>query len=147
MFFKEKSNENCIYLYKEGSFWKSYEHSAWLFVRYVRPYQTKKRFYKNIRQEIVSIGFPDVTLEDILKNRKILDRKEKEVVLEIEPEEGFNEEVFLAWKDMCSVQEKVQINESEDKHEDVVKLIRTFSLVNSTPLDCMQFISELQKRI
>jgi hypothetical protein len=44
----EEENLSNVHLYKEGSFWKAYERSAYLFVEYIKPYRTKLRYYKNI---------------------------------------------------------------------------------------------------
>jgi hypothetical protein len=67
IFFIEEGNTDRIYLYKEGSFWKAYERSAYLFVQHIQAYQTRLRYYKNIDQEIISIGFPDIALPKIFK--------------------------------------------------------------------------------
>jgi hypothetical protein len=53
--FIEEGNINCIHLYKEGSFWKAYEQSAYLFVKHIKNYQTKLRHYKSINREVISI--------------------------------------------------------------------------------------------
>jgi hypothetical protein len=65
--FIEEGNISHIHLYKEGSFWKAYERSAYLFVQHIKTYQTRLRYYKNIDQEIISIGFPDIALPKIFK--------------------------------------------------------------------------------
>jgi hypothetical protein len=42
---EEEMNINCIHLYKEGSFWKAYEQSAYLFVKHIKNYRTRLRHY------------------------------------------------------------------------------------------------------
>jgi len=55
-----------IYLHKEGLFWRSYEYSAYVFVKNVKKYNVKKKFVKKVDNDIVFIGFPDSTLANIL---------------------------------------------------------------------------------
>lgn len=43
----ESSNTGTIYFYREGVFYKAYERSAYLFVKYVKPFQVKKRMVKD----------------------------------------------------------------------------------------------------
>lgn len=53
----ESSNTHTLYFYREGVFYKAYERSAYLFVKYIRPFQVKKRLVKSVKQEVVSVGF------------------------------------------------------------------------------------------
>ena len=49
----EQENINSIFLHKEGIFWRAYEHSAYLFTLFIKEYQITKKFYKNVKQELV----------------------------------------------------------------------------------------------
>lgn len=62
------SNEDDqnIYLYKEGIFWRAYEYSAYAFVKNIRQYNVKKKFFKIMDKEVVYLGFPDGALEQVL---------------------------------------------------------------------------------
>jgi hypothetical protein len=80
----EDGNTNNIHLYKEGSFWKAYERSAYLFVHHIKPYRTKLRYYKNIEREVISIGFPDSALSGLVKDCKIIYRTETSLSIEFE---------------------------------------------------------------
>jgi len=53
----EQDNEGLI-LHKEGIFWRAYELSAYKFVTSIKTYNAKSKFYKNIKQDIVYVGFP-----------------------------------------------------------------------------------------
>ena len=50
----ELNNSGTLYFYREGVFYKAYEQSAYLFVKYVKPFQVKKRFVKSVKQEVAS---------------------------------------------------------------------------------------------
>ena len=69
---REIHNLHCIYFYREGIFLKAYERSAYAFVTGVQSFRGKKRFVKNVNQEIVSIGFPSGrhTLSRVLQTIK-----------------------------------------------------------------------------
>ena len=143
---KENGNKNNIYLYKEGSFWKAYEHSAYLFVKNIRAYQTKLRFYKNIDMEIISIGFPDVALAGIMEKAKVMAQHETQVTLELDNEMILDD--FAAWKSQTPLSEMPKSkNEPKELTGSVLEAIRSFPLANATPLQCMQFIAEMQNRL
>lgn len=104
------------------------------------------------------IGFPDIVLESIIENRKISLKKEKEISIELDI--SLEEVEFMNWKDDCTkslnetkipseMSQMVQIykEEAKDTYNQLVAAIRSFPLMNSTPMECMQFISELQKSI
>ncbi len=76
----EASNWGRITIYKEGTFWVAYERSAFLFHKFVRPYQVKKTFSKTAETEIVSLGFPEAVLGQ-LTEVVVVARSEERVVL------------------------------------------------------------------
>jgi hypothetical protein len=146
--FIEEGNTNCIHLYKEGSFWKAYERSAYLFVKHLKNYQTKRRYYKNINQEIISIGFPDVALSGIIKDLKVTLQSDRLITLELKEEIVSSD--FLEWKAQTPLlpslkSKKKKGMDPEDTH--FLTVIRSFSVANKTPMECMQFISELQNKL
>ncbi|MCQ2216654.1 MAG: hypothetical protein MJZ31_12150 [Bacteroidales bacterium] len=46
------------YIYREGSFYRAYEWSAWLFVRHVSDFKVTCRNMKSLEQPVAFIGFP-----------------------------------------------------------------------------------------
>lgn len=55
----ESEVENSlIKLHKEGLFWRAYEQSAFLFINNIKEYNVTKKYYKNVKQELVYLGFP-----------------------------------------------------------------------------------------
>ena len=52
-----------IYLYSDGSFYRAYEWSAWLIVRYIRQLTVIRRAVKSADAEVVHVGFPKTTLD------------------------------------------------------------------------------------
>ena len=51
------------WLYREGTFLRAYEWSAWLFVKFVHKFNATKRINKSIGQPLVMIGFPVTSME------------------------------------------------------------------------------------
>lgn len=149
IFFIEEGNTNSIHLYKEGSFWKAYEQSAYLFVQHIKAYQTKLRYYKNIDQEIISIGFPDIALAKILEGHKIIRQSETGIEIQIELDESVSG--FREWKAQTSLtfpsKEGKKSREMTDQQHFWMMAICSFPIADKTPLECMQFISELQKSV
>lgn len=91
----ESTNTGAIFFYREGVFYKAYERSAYLFVKYVKPFQVKKRMVKSVKQEVVSIGFPTNSLINYFPSDKI---KEKENIVEVDLEKIIDMDEFGAWK-------------------------------------------------
>jgi len=69
----ESEQENTqIILHKEGLFIRVYERSAYLFVKHIKSYKLTKKFYKNVKQEVAYLGFPQSSfskIEDICKEQ------------------------------------------------------------------------------
>lgn len=154
----ESSNTHTLYFYREGVFYKAYERSAYLFVKYIRPFQIKKRIVKSVKQEVVSVGFPTNSLPNYFSADKI---KEKENVAEIELEKEIDIHEFELWKaeiplyqegsSMCG-----QSANSKEDHEahhnkcfenETIMKIKMFPIEGKTPLECMLFLSELKKNL
>jgi hypothetical protein len=90
----EKSNEECIHLFKEGIFWRCYEYSAWRFVNNIKDYKVFKKHVKAVGKDIVYLGFPDSVLDTIIEsyNKNII--SDSQICLD-----GFSKkEGFESWK-------------------------------------------------
>jgi hypothetical protein len=96
---REQSNDRII-LYKEGIFWKAYEVSAYLFVHHIKPYDARVRYYKNIKFDVMYMGFP-ASYMDVIRsicNDKRYELQEHDAnSVSIQCYEDQNE--FLTWKD------------------------------------------------
>jgi hypothetical protein len=58
----ENKNTNSIHLVQDALFFRAYEKSAWLFGKYFKDYKVNCRYYKNIQQELLWLGFPSSIL-------------------------------------------------------------------------------------
>ncbi len=53
---KEDDNTNGVNLFKEGIFYRAFAKSAYIFVRNMKAYQLKSKYYKNTNRDVVYIG-------------------------------------------------------------------------------------------
>jgi hypothetical protein len=148
----EKVNINGCYLINEGLFWRVYEKSAFLFVKRIKQYSLIKRHYKVIDNELVYLGFPDKSLEEVLRtsNESGFTVTRKEGLIEITGFEDING--FAEWKnelDLFSNENKaLPANETTKEFASpVIDAIRKFPVAERTPIECQQFIVELQNTI
>lgn len=150
-----------IYLYREGLFWKAYEYSAYQFVHTVRAYNPQKKWMKGLQRDIVSLGFPDRVLAEILQGRTAEQIDEKKWI--IRGTEPVGEEEFENWKEKMPRQESPatvsqpapsaqpsSATAAEMRHpgeRTVLAKLAAFQVESASPLQCMMFISELQKEL
>lgn len=114
----EKENKQII-LHKEGLFIKVYERSAYLFTKHIKAYKLTKKFYKNVKQEVVYLGFPQNSLskiESICKEQGFQLNKEKEKQIEIIGIKNFKENEFLNWKSKISLLQNERIGQSSSSY-------------------------------
>ncbi|MBW6459767.1 MAG: hypothetical protein K0B08_04265 [Bacteroidales bacterium] len=147
--------DKTILIIQEALFCKVYEESAWRFVHWLRPYKAIKKFVKKLNQEIVSIGFPKKALDTIKqeareKGFQIVVEENNFLVLSVanEPDRAFNE-----WKNNIKLKEHetdgaVVIDDTSQPQDlwDIVHELATFSIMNSTPMQSVQFLADLQEK-
>lgn len=101
---QESAGTPVIRLYPGGMFYKAFEYSAYRFCHHVHPYTPRKRYYRVVQREVVSIGFPTSMLErfHLPENPHLADREKgvKEIWLcslaQSSPEEELKR--FITWK-------------------------------------------------
>lgn len=150
---KEASEKGRILLFKEGIFWRAYEESALLFTKHIKAYQLTKKFFKNVGCEVVFCGFPSTTLNELLANLSSKEVIREERIISIASFEPVENKVFTDWKDGIPI----FVKESEPEHsvcdsgysnnEVVLQRIRNFRVASSTPIECQQFLMEMQKQL
>ncbi|HOK86879.1 MAG TPA: hypothetical protein PLF12_11060 [Tenuifilum sp.] len=150
---KEATNIGDIILFKDGIFWRAYERSAYLFTTHVKPYQLTKRYFKNVGCEVVFCGFPNTTLDELLakvSTKEVVREDNKISIAGFEPIEN---EVFMVWKN--GIQTVVKQSEIEhyvcdngyNSKEVILQSLRNFRVASSTPIECQQFLMEMQKQL
>ncbi|MDD4116284.1 MAG: hypothetical protein PHG27_11945 [Massilibacteroides sp.] len=165
----EKEMEPLVVLHLEGIFWKAYEWSAFRFVREIKSYKVQKRYVKQLKREIVSLGFPQEVLERILPlGCSLVSKEEKCAVVRVSEsgttdafnvwkanvEEGEKKEQPMQPQSLAVVQEEfvdygasLLTKAPPDKKTasaKVIEKLQAFQVEVASPIQCMMFVSELQ---
>lgn len=74
---RSDENRNVIHLYQEGTFYRTYNWSAWLCHRYIHQFKVTHKNLKGIEDSVLFIGFPLTSLEKYFGNCEILEAAEK----------------------------------------------------------------------
>lgn len=173
---REKTEANEVILYPEGIFYRAYGCSALRFIRNIRPYQVKKRYYKKLGAEICYLGFPQAAFEGMLPPGFRSDRRTAEGTVVISgPFDALDRQEYEAWvrsvplsvaqprtpangnspvADGTAVPPPARDTPPESDADalsaterEVLRRLQSFALETATPLQCMNFLSELRKRL
>lgn len=169
---QESQNTSEIRLYREGLFWKAYERSAYAFYTRVKPFKLTKRYVKLLSDELVSLGFPASQLTVLFPADRISLQTDEQVCIRTEPIDvdafpawkagialmpaGNGKKTEQAAKqDMppaCRIQAAPPVcavtpflpDVDETAAKQVVLKLMDYNLADSTPMETMQFVSELK---
>ena len=138
-----------IILHYEGMFWKAYERSAFLFVTQVKDFKpVRQRFKKLGGKEIIFIGLPDTSLESTIgKHPLVAQTPTTRTYGGFQP---LSEQEFQNWKNRpASIPAAIisPTSEPEPVPNKIEQRLREFDLLNRTPFDCMQLVSELKRML
>jgi hypothetical protein len=148
-------NEWVLTLFKEGLFYKCFNEDAMVFTQRVRNYKITSKYVKSIGEQVLSIGFPTNEIE---KNKTTLEAIKNAIgasSFKIEDqfiEFNLVEQIKLNFQEFLKIQNaKIEVisavknKKEETSNELLLKSIKEFDLVNSTPMQCILFIQELKK--
>ncbi len=146
----EIGNTGSVILHKEGLFWKAYEHSAYLFHTRIRPLQLSSKRIKYLNRDIIYFGLPDNSLEKLLESNTQWNPERDTNKITIN---GFHidQEEFGIWK--YNNVTPINVPDRSEKSSDYVyaskifEKIKKFPVLNKSPLDCQNFIIELQNTL
>lgn len=139
-------------LYREGVFLVAYEQSAYLFHRFVRQYKVSKKMVKAVGREVVSLGFPQSSVDTLLAGRAV-DRQDGAVFVSLRDGESLSDDDFAAWKAgvpaAFSAAPVVSPRSGGGAADggDIISRIMAFPLESRTPMECMLFVNELRQSI
>ncbi|MDC2175184.1 hypothetical protein PO073_24680 [Bacteroides thetaiotaomicron] len=151
---REELLKPCIYLYKEGVFWKAYQYSAYRVVQRHASFKLKKKFVKAVSCEIVSLGFPDTTLERMFDKQEIETINEKMISI---PCGELDKQAYKEWFDNLPLlgrlvdsclpgTDELRIR-TISTGENILRKIREFRIEDATPLSCMEFVVSMRKEL
>lgn len=151
----EQSSKGDIILHKEGIFWRAYQVSALLFYTHFRPLKVNSRFVKVVNQVVAHLGFPNQSLEEVIQLAATrgweIDQKDK--LIRIKTGETIEEEVWEKWlalhkesaEDISRISSKKPA--STEPLEMVIQKLRSYPILEKSPLETQQFVLDLQKEI
>lgn len=171
----ESKNTDKINLYREGLFLKAYNHSAFLFQKHVRSFRPVRKYYKSVGADVVMLGFPSGNLPAVFPGADFeanddshvcvacseINLKEYSIwfdAVQPAPEKPKKETKRTAIQPATefSAGLSVRLFESEKDFittpgrsiiEKVAEELETFPIENSTPMECMLFLSHIKTEL
>lgn len=162
---EHNKKQNQIILFKEGSFWRAYEISAFICCNYNPQTSLKptKRNYKDINEECIFIGFPISSVSKYLPN---IDNKvsynDDVSIMTIDISEflyNYNGDIdqdFKCWKSECNSKLKdssenssKKNNNSNDRYYKLlleIQEIISYPLESKTMIENTLFISNIKQK-
>ena len=157
-----------LHLFKEGTFLRAYEWSAWL-ACHLNALSCQKRSFQGIEQPVVFIGFPVSSLqkwipedaeETAYDDKHLMIRLPERLIAEPAAEQPA---AFASWKESLPLSEsKASGKKRGDGHNDsdsmlpampsatitqVMQRILAYPLESKSPIDCMLFVAELKRQL
>lgn len=156
--------EQCaaIHLFQEGTFYRAYEWSAWLCVRYVQEFKVTHRLLKNSDESMVFIGFPVSSLQKFFGDGlQVNDDKSVTATLDIGI---FGEDVSVEtlnrdygnWKKSVPLTENSKKRLEEERNPETAKPQRmtdifheilAYPIESKSPMESMVFLAELKSKL
>lgn len=145
---EEQNNTDRIILWKDGMFWRAYEHSAWHFSREVHVFNTIKKSYKTLDGKwLVFIGIHKNELTKYTEKLKVVTQDADHYVFEaLKP---FDADDFEEWKELLPEGSSKAPGGTvfSDNDREVLRRLRNYVVVNHSPLEAMSFLSSLQEAL
>ena len=154
-----------IYLYQEGTFYRAYEWSAWLCVRYISQFKATRLATKDGIESSVFVGFPVSSLSKFIpENYSMRNEGDKCIVVDL-PNNIFGDvfdieqlrEEFANWKDSVpqsakklSMRHELKdgVKAEQPRHlTDIMAQVLAFPIEQKSPMECMTFIATLKQQI
>lgn len=166
---KEKERgtlEQCtqVHLFREGTFYRAYEWSAWLCLRYFTELKVTHRLLKG-GEDIVFVGFPITSLDRYTpKGAAVLPSGDKSIEMTL-PSDVFAHDVdgdslrmsFEDWKQCQPLTEvsKKKVEEERVRTErnahprltDIMLRILAYPIEQHSPMECMSFLGDIKQQI
>jgi hypothetical protein len=154
---KQSEDTTLFTLYREGIFYKCYNEDAMVFVQKVKDYKLISKFVKNVGAKVHSIGFPkseiekgNLTFESISEKigAKSYGVKDENIVFLLNDMNTKND--YEAWKKTIQegiigrVKKQAMLYQQSTYADVIISMIKNFDLANSTPMQGLGFIQDLQ---
>jgi hypothetical protein len=156
---------NELHLYREGSFLRAYDWSAWLACRYLHEFKVNKRRFKGAEEPVVYIGFPEASLMKWMPDgvtQTVVD--EKHLMLKL-PELMLSDDAetivqnYTEWHDAIPLTEGKERTRRDHGGEAptadaepatltaIMQRILAFPIESKSPLESMTFLAEVKQKL
>lgn len=153
-----------IHLFKEGNFFRAYEWSAWLCVRYFPDLKVTHRAMKS-GDDIAFVGFPPTSIERFTPQGATVAEMGEGLVDILLPEEAFPPQadagqlaaLFSDWKRSQPLTEASKKRQEAEKAisernahprlTDIMLRILAYPVEQHSPMECMAFLSEVKQQV
>ena len=141
---RNQQKNDRVWLYKEGTFWRAYEKSAYQLHQQfgLKPL---KRHIKAVKQDIVYVGFPASSWQKFFTQEQPTTEKQCAILVC----STINELDFEQWKTQLPYAEKTTkapvLIEATNPQQEVIDKLINFPLERSTPMEAMLLVAELKR--
>ena len=158
--------EQCsvVHLFREGTFYRAYEWSAWLFLRYFSELKVTHRLLKG-GEDIVFVGFPLTSLDRYTPQGALVSPSGDKSIMMTLPAAAFasDEDIeslrkdFENWKQCQPLTEAAKKKNEEEKIRternahprltDVMLRVLAYPIEQHSPMECMAFLGDIKRQI
>jgi len=144
----EQATGSAIHLHQEGIFWRVYEQSAYLFSKLTnKSFKFNKRHFKIVDRNIISLGFPHTVLDKYLSGFRSEYLNDKHIVIS-EIDFSFDMDDYLNWHSSIPFSDTANraiTPKLINPEQSILDRLSSFRLDQSTAIDCLIFVNQLQK--
>lgn len=155
-----------LHLWREGSFLRAYEWSAFLAGKYLHEFKVNKRIFKGADQPVVFIGFPEGSLTKWLPEgvtQTVID--EKHLVLQV-PAEMLTDDAETMLHDYTEWHNAIPLTETKERKKRdtggnqsiaatanpttltaILQRVLAFPIESKSPLESMAFLAEIKQQL
>lgn len=155
-----------LHLWREGTFLRAYDWSAWLACRYLHDFKVNKRQFKDIDAPVAYIGFPEASItkwlpegaEQVVAGEKHLLLRLPEAMLTDRPEEL--QLAYADWLESIPLSEQGSAQKRKERtHEDgspaapplsmtaVMQRILAWPIESKSPMESMAFLAGVKQQL
>jgi len=141
------TQNNKLYCFKEGMFYKVYNQNAMWFTQHIKGYKINSKFVKTVNQQVFSIGFPQsLVLANLLvsQNKALLKIEETQGFIAYKINHSSNEQAYVSWCNEVQHNNSTTEIQKNTPSKTIVQELKNFDLVHKTPMQAFEFVARLK---
>lgn len=153
----ENESQDKINLFLEGIFWKAYQQSVYKILQnYPKKLKVSKKYVKAAKEEVVSVGFPESSLNRLFAPEAIEKISEKYIRISCP---SFDISGYKEWFEAQPLSINASAGENGNDNilavynpenpvrGNLIRQLREFRIEDSSPVECMCFLVSLRKQL